>query len=84
MLCSLPIVAFDVRTGIRALVENNQNGFLIDDGDLPQFARKLDLLMSDDSLRVEMGEKAAGLLSNYSEENVMNQWDRILRSRRWM
>ena len=38
---------------------NNESGFLIPQNDIKMFVEKLSLLINDESLREEMGEKAA-------------------------
>ncbi|MCF0216401.1 MAG: glycosyltransferase [Fibrobacteraceae bacterium] len=44
--------------GVPYVVENGQDGFLIDAGDVQSLAEKLKILADDDSLRIEMGKTA--------------------------
>lgn len=55
MCAGLPIVATDVG-GVGELVEDGVNGFLVPPGDQSALSRRLDLLQSDATLRVRMGQ----------------------------
>lgn len=58
MLKSKPVVAFNM-TSNPEVVADNETGFLVDFPDVDQFAAKTELLISDTTLRTEMGK--AGL-----------------------
>lgn len=60
MASGLPIVAFNV-LGIRDLVTPDC-GFLVPPGNVDQMVEKVKLLIEDESLRKEMGEKARDLV----------------------
>lgn len=55
MCASLPIIATDVG-GVRELVEDGVNGFLVPAGNQPALSNCLDRLQSDTALRVRMGQ----------------------------
>ena len=59
---------------------NNEDSFLIKIGDEKDFAKKLQLLMKDESLRKEMGEKARKNVERFLPENVVKNWDELFRS----
>jgi glycosyltransferase involved in cell wall biosynthesis len=56
--CGKPVIATDAG-GVRDTFINNESGFLIPQNDIKMFVEKLSLLINDESLREEMGEKAA-------------------------
>lgn len=55
--CGKPVVATDAG-GVRDTFINNESGFLIPQNDIKMFVEKLSLLISNKSLREEMGKKA--------------------------
>lgn len=74
MHTKLPIVAFDVRTGPRNIIRNNETGFLVKDGDLVEFAHKLLLLMNNHELWQVMSTASELHSENFLKENVMKKW----------
>lgn len=77
MACGLPCVAYDCPIGPRAIIENNQNGFLIEDGNKEAFAEKINLLIEDEKLRIHIGEKAKKCSKKYDLDVVMKQWKNL-------
>lgn len=71
-------IAFDVRVGPRAMIKNNCNGFLIEDGNNELYARKLEELILNDELRNMMAENAYKKSLDYVKENVIRQWMEIV------
>ena len=55
---ALPSIAFDITSGPSDIIENEKSGFLIEDGNLKDYADKLQVLMRDEKLRKTMGENA--------------------------
>lgn len=73
----LPIVSFDCKCGPKDVIEDGQNGFIVKDGDIQTFAQKLLLLMKDNKLRKDMGQRAFENSERFDEERVMEQWTRL-------
>jgi D-inositol-3-phosphate glycosyltransferase len=69
MACGTPVVASGVG-GLLYLVRDGRTGFHIPDSDPVALADKLQLLLSDETLRRELGRQAANVARGYS-------WDRI-------
>lgn len=78
LMCSTPVVAFDVRVGPRAIVEDGKEGYLIKDKDNKQYAETLIKLMNDKSLRAELSENARIKSKEFIEYNVIQKWIDIL------
>ncbi|MEZ6141175.1 MAG: glycosyltransferase family 4 protein [Zavarzinella sp.] len=51
------VIAYD-HPGVRLLVRDGENGFIISVGDIPAYARKLHLLATQPSLRQQLGQQA--------------------------
>ncbi|WP_410002925.1 glycosyltransferase family 4 protein [Campylobacter volucris] len=76
---ALPSIAFDINTGPSDIIENEKSGFLIDDGNLDDFANKLCILMDDENLRKIMGLNAKEKVKNeFGKEVVMRKWKAII------
>lgn len=74
----LPAVAYDVRVGPGAVIENGVSGYLVPDGDRAAFAEQMCRLMNDEVLRRQMAEKASERSRFYSKENISRLWDSVL------
>jgi len=79
MASGLPCIAYDCPCGPRAIIENNNNGFLIEDGKENQFIQKLENLIENENLRIEMGNKAKTSVKKYEIESIMDQWNSVLK-----
>jgi glycosyltransferase involved in cell wall biosynthesis len=58
IMCGVPVVAFDV-SGTAEVIRDGDTGLLVKDGDVAEFARKLETLIGDDALRRRLGTRAA-------------------------
>ena len=57
MAHQLPCIAFDISSNPE-LIHNNTTGFLVPAFDVKVFARQIEKLINDKTLRYEMGNKA--------------------------
>jgi glycosyltransferase involved in cell wall biosynthesis len=79
MASGLPCIAYDCPCGPRSIIENYQNGFLIEDGNEYQFIEKLNNFIQNVNLRIEMGNNAKVSVSKYQIEAIMDQWNLVLK-----
>ena len=70
----LPVVAFDVRVGPRAIVDHNKDGFLVDDGDLAQFAEYVSMLISNKNQWAKLSTNALDKSKIFTEKSVIKKW----------
>jgi glycosyltransferase involved in cell wall biosynthesis len=80
MACGLPCVAYDCPIGPRAIIEENVNGFLIEDGNAKSFVQKVKLLIEDENLRIQMGRCAQESVKKYEINSIMKQWESLFES----
>jgi len=73
----LPIVSFNCKCGPKEIVNNNQDGFLIEMDDDDQFIEKTLIMIEDDYLRKEFGKRAKINSSYFSEEIIMEKWIKL-------
>lgn len=74
MSLGLPCLAYDCPCGPRSIIQNNENGFLVENGNIDLFVEKLELLMGDVNLRIQMGQNAKNSISKYDLDSIMIQW----------
>lgn len=70
----LPVVSFDIPCGPKDIIRDGEDGFLIPDGDIRDFCEKILLLIKNNELREEMGEKAFKNSKRFTVENIMPKW----------
>ncbi len=67
-----PVIGTNIR-GIRDLIYNGKNGFLVDIEDYEKTANAIDTLYEDRELLLQMGNDAYQSIQKYSIDNVINQ-----------
>lgn len=73
MRCGLPILASDVG-GVKEAVYNSENGYVVSKNNLDELIEKLTILLTNSSLRMEMGRKGRLLFEeNFSFEKMYNE-----------
>ena len=77
MSFGIPCVSFDCNYGPSDIIKNNEDGFLVTNGNEKEFAEKLQLLMKNETLRLQMGEKARENVKRFSPKNVVKKWDEL-------
>ena len=81
MEAGLPCIAYDCPCGPRTIIEDNQNGFLIENGNKNEFVSRLSLLIQDKNLRQQMGKQASMSVIKYDLISIMNQWKTVFERR---
>ena len=72
--CGLPLVAYACKCGPKDIIQDDVNGYLIEEGDQKSMAEKIVFLIQEEDKRKTMGGEAKRLSSNFGEEKVMQQW----------
>jgi glycosyltransferase involved in cell wall biosynthesis len=76
--CGLPIVSFDIISGPREIIQNEENGFLIEFDNKKEFAEKTIILMENQSLRNKFGKNAKQRAKKFYIEDIMQKWRMLL------
>ncbi len=58
MAARLACISFDCEAGPADLIQNGINGYLVNEGDLDDYLKKLNTLMHDDALQTRFGDSA--------------------------
>ncbi len=77
MALGLPCIAYDCPVGPRTIINNNENGFLIENGNEGAFIEKINLLIENENLRIEMGKNAKISSEKYNLDLIMKSWNTL-------
>lgn len=70
----LPTISFNIPVGPSEIINNKVNGFLVKDGQVFDFAQKLELLMINDTLRCSFSEHAYKGIEKFQKDTILSQW----------
>lgn len=73
----LPAVSFDCPAGPSDIIRHGIDGMLLPAGDLGELKRTLRQLMSDETLRRRLGERAVEVRERFSVERVAMIWEEL-------
>lgn len=73
----LPTVCFDFKCGPKDVIINEENGFLIKEGNSEEFIHSVCKLIENDQLRKKIGKSAKDLSVRYSQKTIMNKWIKL-------
>ena len=59
------------------IISDSEDGFLIEDGNVSDFAEKLSELMQNPQLILQMGALAKHNMERFSEQEVMGKWEKL-------
>ena len=77
MSCGLPCVSFDCPYGPREIINDGEDGIIVENGNIRAMTLALEQLMADVTLRQKMGMRAAANIARYEPKNIMNQWESL-------
>ena len=77
MACGLPPVAFQCPCGPKDIIHNNQDGILVENGNISQLADKLIFLIENENIRKKMGTTARNNIQRLKIENIAKQWNNL-------
>ena len=79
MAQGVPAIAYDVRVGPRAIIEDGKSGFLIPEDDEAAFAEKAVMLAKNPEMRAQMSQWALQRANDFTEEAIMEKWETLFR-----
>jgi len=79
MACGVPCVAFDCPCGPGDIIRDGEDGFLVENGNIKQFAKQLSVLIEDEKLRKEMGRNARRNVQRYDVSIIADTWHELFR-----
>ncbi|KPH97964.1 glycosyl transferase group 1 [Actinobacteria bacterium OV450] len=77
MAAGVPVAAFDCAPGVRAIVEDGEDGLLARLGNTMELAGHLRVLMADRELRDRLGDNAFRSVKRYSSTEITDRWEEL-------
>lgn len=77
--CGLPMVAFDCETGPADIIENNDCGFLVKNGDTDHLSKNIIYMIESTSQRVMQSINCTNKSDNYAVDNIMKIWQNLFK-----
>lgn len=77
MAYGVPCISFDCPSGPRDIISNNEDGFLVPNSERDTYTHKLELLMENERLRINMGKAARLKAKKYLPNSIMQQWHHL-------
>lgn len=74
MACGLPIVSFACPCGPRDIINNGEDGLLVENGNVEALATNLSKLMDNENLRMSLSQKGQMNVHRFDMEQVARQW----------
>jgi glycosyltransferase involved in cell wall biosynthesis len=71
-------ISYDCNAGPSELIDNGENGILVQQGDLKEFGKKLLLLTENKKLRSTLMKKAKEKVLQFSEEEICDKYFKVL------
>jgi glycosyltransferase involved in cell wall biosynthesis len=79
MALGLPSISVDCPSGPADIIRHQIDGLLVSRGDVAALAAAIRRLLSDDLLRVRLGQEALGVVDRFSSERYYARWEAVLR-----
>lgn len=77
MACGVPVVSFDCPYGPRNIIQNGEDGILIDYLNYQALADGICKLIENEGLRVQFGTNARSNVLRFSQNSIMEQWEKL-------
>jgi hypothetical protein len=77
MSCGVPPVSFTCPCGPRDIIHNNEDGLLVENGNIEQLAEKICYLIENDNIRKDMGRRAKINSERFKMENISKNWETL-------
>lgn len=77
LMVGLPIISYDCPNGPRNIITNGEDGFVVENQNTMALAAKINQLIENPILRLEMGKKGKHNVMRFSAQNVIKEWLRL-------
>lgn len=79
----LPVISFDCPTGPSEMIENYQNGVLVKNGDIIEFAKVVNSVLANPKQLLEMRYHSFDMSKTYSIDTISSRWLDILELKKY-
>jgi glycosyltransferase involved in cell wall biosynthesis len=80
MACGLPVVSFDCPWGPRSIIDNGNDGVLVENGNIDELAINMVKLMKNPETRIEMANRAVQNVHRYEMRQIAMLWKSLFDS----
>ena len=77
MSCGLPVISFDCPCGPHDIITDDEDGLLVQNGNVSAYVHKLSLLMDDASLRQRMSAAGRKNVERFKMEHIGDSWKKL-------
>lgn len=77
MSVGLPGIGYKNCSAVNEIINNGVNGMLVDDG-VDDLAARLQMLMSNNEMRIKMGQAAHESMKQYSAKVIWDKWENLI------
>lgn len=74
----IPMISFDIATGPNEIIDDGKNGYLIRPYDIDEMAEKMEKLIQDRELRIEMAKGTEYHLEKFEQGTILQQWKELI------
>lgn len=74
----LPCIAFNCDTGPRHIINQNENGILVEKENTANLTEAISSLITNEAARKKMGEKAFSTIQRFSPEKIYDLWKQLI------
>ena len=78
MSYGIPCIAYDIESGVKDIIKDNINGYIIKERNEKEYLNKLETLINDQKLRKKLGENTKETVNKYTKEEITKIWLKIL------
>lgn len=75
----IPEVAYDINYGPDQIINDKQNGYLVNNSDLANFTKRVIKILTDDDVYQKFHANALKKALDFSDEKVIKQWNEFIK-----
>lgn len=76
----IPCIAYETESGVKDIIEDGKNGYIIKNRDKEEFARKIEELLNDEKKLKELSSNALDTATNYYKEPITKKWIDLIKN----
>lgn len=77
MTCGVPPVSFACPSGPKDIITDEQDGLLVENGNIEMLAEKIYYLIENEDIRKQLGDNARESVKRFGIEKIMSEWKNL-------
>jgi len=78
MQYGVPCIAYETESGVKDIIDNDKNGYIISNRDENEYIKKLNKILSEEEILKKFHKSAIKKSEMYSSENIVKEWEKVL------